>query len=239
MTITPGLEVEEEATSLPVPTSVDGLVCRLILNPGDRQKITFRRTVDAHTALSRALAEYLGSKSIVWEGGRLVRFNKVQHTWAAPEDEADYPVLVINELGDAEYDGAGLTPILAECDDDTERWVRQVSELAQKFEVQIWTTDPEERMALTAMLEDAFEPAEFMTGCRLELPYYFGARATYEKTNIGYRDSGITALRGQRVTYFTVNANVPQYRPVGELQTMRVRRVLIVDDPTDPDGAGD
>lgn len=220
----------------PVPTSVDGLVCRPILQAGDVEKLTFVRTTDARTALARGLSEYLSQLRIVWEGGRQLQFQKVEVCWAEPERPAKFPSAVLAASQDASYEGSpGLgAPELVMQADGTKRYLRQVAELRQEFRLQVWATDPVERMGLTALLEDALNPAEFMTGLRLELPYYFGTRATYEALSLGYDDNSSDAQKRNRRSIITIAANIPVYRPVGELQMMKPKAVVLVSDQLDP-----
>ncbi len=50
----------------------------------------------------------------------------------------------------------------------------------------VYTSDPVERSVLTAGLEDAMNPVDWRYGFFLDLPYYFGARASYDA---GTRDA--------------------------------------------------
>jgi hypothetical protein len=81
--------------------------------------------------------------------------------------------------------------------------------------VEFVTMDSVERMALTAMLEDAFEPVDWMTGFRLELPHYFNTRATFEKTGMDYVDGPVQAHRRIRAVHFQLVGVCSQYRFVG------------------------
>lgn len=74
------------------------------------------------------------------------------------------------------------------------------------------------------------EPAEFMTGLRLELPYYFNVRATYEKLSMTYEDTGPDAQRRWRRTIMNIVGNIPQAVPVGDLPPMTTQpRVTVID----------
>lgn len=209
------------------PSGTDGLVARPILKSNDKQVLTYTRTTDARSALARGLREYLLTRSLIWEGGRKMQLLDVFITWAAPEDPAVYPSASLVGAQDAEYEAAEMTPKLIQIvDPKDKRYIRQVSELGQRFGLVIWTQDPMQRMGLSALIEDAMEPAEFMTGLRLELPYYFNARATYEKISLNYMDdTGSAAKRWRRAT-FTIKANVPQFVPVGDLVPMQPRHVV-------------
>jgi hypothetical protein len=202
----------------------------VILDPDDRQRLTLVRTTDSRTALARGLAEYLRDQEIVWEGGRLMRFDNVQVAWAEPPTPATFPALVILGPTPATYEAALLTPTLVKADDGTGRYLSQTSELQQTFQVIVWATDPVQRLGLGAMVEEALDPADFMSGLRLELPFYFGARATYEKTAIQYVDSTDDARNRTRTAIFAVTGNVPQYRIDGDRTSMKPRLDLGVED---------
>jgi hypothetical protein len=75
--------------------------------------------------------------------------------------------------------------------------------------------DPVERMALVAMLEDAFDPVDWMTGFVLELPHYFNERATFEKTGMDYIDGPMPAHRRMRAARFQLTGHCSQFRFVG------------------------
>lgn len=219
-------------TAAPVPANVDGLSVRLITDPNDLQELTLVRTTDARTALARGLKEYLEQQELVWEGGRHIKFKRVLQTWSEPEDPAEYPALAIVGRGEARYDGYCVTQA-ASVTRAPGVFLRQASELEQFFDVTIWSADPVERAALTALLEDRMEPVDWMTGMRLELPYYFGARASYEKQSVAYDEAGVDAQRRWRRTIIRMQANVPQYVLVGVLPDMVIREQLTVSDASD------
>jgi len=214
----------------PVPAPDVELQARAIVVAGDIQKLTYTRETDARTALALGLKQYLETVSIIWSGGRELRFVEVHQTWADPETPAKYPSASLVGLTPAEYEGAQFTPQTVQVEDGSGRYIRMVSELQQVFALVIWCTDPEERNGLVAAVEDAMEPADFMTGLRLELPFYFNLRATYEKTEVDYDDSGEDNQRRWRRAIMTITANVPQARPVGDLANMKhQQRVDVVD----------
>lgn len=224
----------ELTTPPPFTPDPDGLAARVILKPDDEMKLTYVRTTDARTALARGLQEYIGTKSMVWEGGRRIAFQDIKVVWATPEDpKAKYPAAAVVGAQEAEYDSSQFTPKLAKTFDPKDgRYLRRVSELVQRFAFVIWSTDPRERLGLVAMVEDALEPAEFMSGLRLELPYYFGVRATYEKLAIAYEDSSDTAIGRKLRAIITLTGHIPQMVPVGDLKPMRVRTDVQVDRDT-------
>jgi hypothetical protein len=216
-------ELRPELSKFDTPASVDGLRARAILKSGDLQKLSYVRHTDTRTALARGLKEYLEHKTINWVGGRLLRFEAFKVVWAEPEEPAKYPSAALVGEGPAGYQDSEFTPRLVklteEAGDGSGRHLRQVAELQQNFSLQLWATDPVERQGLVAMVEDALEPAEFMTGLRLELPYYFNVRATYEKLSLTYEDSETAAHRRSRKALVMVVGSLPQMVPAGDIPT--------------------
>lgn len=212
---------------------VDGLRSRLIINLGDEQKLTLVRNTDLHTALARGLKEYLAGVSVIVEGGRRLAFVRALVCWAEPEIVGKYPSLVILAQQEMAYEASsmtGATPQLVEDGGSPARYLRQRAEGHQELQVIVWATDPAARMGLAAAVEDAFEPSENQSGLTLELPYYFGVRATYEKLSVFYDDNSADTQRRDRRAIFRVNANAPQMVPVGPLPPMRIRTELDVSD---------
>lgn len=201
---------------------------RLVELPDDRQELTGDRETDARTALTRGVKEYLEGLEITMNRGRRSRFAKVVETWAESEDPAMYPAAVVFAVEAGEYDASRFSPKLTVIQGGGAA-LREVSELSQQVVVEVWATDPKERMALVAMLEDGFEPVDWMTGFRLELPHYFNARATFEKLMMSYDDSQESAQKRHRKAVFILAGNVTQYRRVDVPPTGKVRVDLEVD----------
>lgn len=207
---------------------------RLVSRASDKQVYTDYRDTDTRTALTRGLAEYLETLSINWPGGRQSRFVKVLQVWSEPEAIAEYPSAVVYSTDAGTYEDSVLSPTLIMLPNRT--YLRAVAELRLMMTVEVWATDPKERMALAAMLEDAFDPHEFMTGVRLQLPHYHNQRATYEKMSMTYDDSLDTAQRRWRKAVFTIAGNLTQLRKVGALPTMDLRvKTQVVEPGMDPD----
>ena len=212
------------------PRFTDGLFVRPIMDADDLESLTFVRTMDARTSLARAMAEYLSLLSMQWEGGRDLKFVRTRYFWAEPEDDGKLPAAALIGREDAEYSEAYISPHLVQAADGTERYLRSHSSVFQKFDLEIWSTDPVELYGLVAMVEDALDPTEFMIGVRLELPYYFGQRATFLKTHIRYGQGGSDAQQRWRKAIFSVTGEVPQLVPVGVLKVMDPQFQLTVKD---------
>ena len=204
---------------------------RLVSDPRNPEMITWARETDVRTALTRGLKEYLEQLSITdLNAGRATRL-EVEQTWSEPEIFAEYPAVAIYAVGPGVYDARDFTPktvhLLGAHED---RSIRLVSEFSQSMVVDCWCTDPEERVAVVAMLEDMLNPVDWMTGLRLELPHYHNLRATYELQDMEYLDDEVSAQVRRRRAMLTVAANVTQVRRVGVLPGLDVRFDLKVED---------
>lgn len=211
----------------------DGLRARAITDPDDRERLTLVRVEDCRQALARGLKEYLEPLTINWAGGRALRFELVHVAWAMPEDMAKYPSLAVVADMPGEYRDSqmtGRTLKVGDREGGPQPYLRQTASFYQEFHLVVWATDPVQRSGLVSLLEDALEPADFMTGLRLELPYYFGARATFEKKQVMYQDNPSTAITGRRMAIVVVSGEVPQYVPVGMLAPGRAVVQLDVQD---------
>jgi len=216
----------ENATP-PIPAS--DVEMQAVAVPGDAvQRLTFVRSESTVGALSLGLAQYLSRLQIEWNG-RLIRFQKVYKSWAEPESGAAFPAATIVMPVPGEYDSSVLTPATIRVQDGTNRYLRMTAELQLMCAVVVWTTDLDERAALTSLLEDALDPREGTTGLRLELPFYFGAHATYEKISVLYEDDPGTSQTRRRRTVFVLKALIPQFVPVGQIVNLNPRACIIVD----------
>jgi hypothetical protein len=186
---------------------------RLIPLPGDEQSVTSRRETDVRTAMTRGVAEYLRQLSIDWVGGRRSYFKQVLETWSEPENDSKYPSACVYAEGDGIYDTSNLTPQTYDIGDGLQ--LRKASELKLRISVEFTATDPVERMALMAMLEDAFDPCDWRSGFILELPHYHNVRATFEKLDNKYEDGPVVAQRRIRVGRVILDGMCPQMRFVG------------------------
>ena len=230
----PGHSPESPPAVQPPKSSgnVDGLRSRVILDPDDRQVLTFIRYVDARTALARGLKEYFEQGAIDWINGRRLAFANVLQTWAEPETPAQFPSLVILGSAEAAYEesGARRSSEITKVEDGTNRYVRFSSELTQTFDLQIWTSDPTARSGLVALIEDMLEPTDFMAGLRLELPYYFGVRASYEKIGLSYVDDESDAQRRWKLAVIHLHGTICQIVPIGNLGLLTIEQDTTVTD---------
>jgi len=206
----------------------------LITRPSDvRSTYTANRECDAVTAVKRGLREYLEQVYLDVLGVR-VRFERVTEVWSEPEQTAKYPGAAIMARDEAEYDAASLTPTLDTTPvqslpgDSPERktYLVRYSEATIPLVVELHTSNPEERIQCSMLLEDALNPVDWMYGFKLQLPHYFNQIAVYEPMRTQMLDSEDNARRRWRPgsVFLTARASVirsralPGLRPLVDLE---------------------
>lgn len=215
----------------PGPLFYGGTDVTPVLRPDVPPTITNRHETDARTALTRGLARYLAG--LVFEGGagRILAFQgRVFESYADPETQAQFPSAVVLSDQPAQYDASRLTPgapvdRLPQTPEGNA--LLSTSELTLDLTVDVWATENRSRSALVAGLEHALSPTDWMYGLRLDLPFYFGARAGYELQSVQYIDSEDAATRRYRRASLVVSGRVPVYRIV-PLPVARARYDLSV-----------
>lgn len=183
----------------------------LVTHATPPQVLTAVRETDALTAITRGLKEYVETLDVTWVGGRHSKFAKVLDGWAVPEQVAEFPTAILYAQSPGRYDAADFAPRTVQVA-GTRSTLRSSSELTVSLSVEVWSTDPKERMAIGALLEDAFDPTDDQTGFVLELPHYHSARAAFSLADVVYADTAINAQQRRRLVVFTLDASVPKYR---------------------------
>lgn len=189
---------------------------RLITDPSDPPKYTAYQDTDTRTALTRGLAEYLRSLSYQTLDGRLVQLIDVFGTWPEAEQKAQYPSALVYTQEPGIYDstrlggpGSGMIQQYLVSEDT---YLVSPAEFAMMISVEVYCTEPQQRAAISLMIEQGLSPVDFMYGCRLELPHYFNERATYEMVSHQYMDDEVSATQRFRKVVFKVKANTPYTR---------------------------
>lgn len=175
--------------------------------------LTNREETDAIGAMRRGLAEYLATVSKDVAGAR-VQLHDVFEEWATSEDDnVRYPsaaVLLAN--GNVIYDAHSLSPTINGQLPDG-RTVVKVSEAATDFVVEVHCSTPGERLAMAMLLEEALNPVDWMYGFRLDLPHYFGQRATFALASADLNDDETSARHGLRALRARLSGQVSVVRP--------------------------
>lgn len=209
---------------------------RLITSADDKQILSDNRETDCRTALTRGLKEYLEQLSIEMSG-RQLRLATVVESWAEPILPAKYPGACVYGAEAGSYDWTRFSPkpqavgrrtsrrAETEAQDgvatspaqglDQLNHIFFASEYVADLIVEIYTTDPTERVAMVAMMEDASVPVDWMMGFRLELPHYFNIRATYEHKTLEYVDVADDNQKRWRIARFGINGKVTHVKRVG------------------------
>lgn len=180
---------------------------RAILAPGDREALSTYCEEDVRTAIARGLREYLEQLEIDWKG-RPLRFVEVAQTWADNEQPAKFPAAVLVASEQLVYDRSNLSPQVIRA--ASGEGLRLVCEGVQQFRLVIWANDKVERAGLVAMVETAMTPTTWMYGLRLELPFYFNARAVYEPLGVSYDDASDATQKRWRIATMAITGVLPQ-----------------------------
>lgn len=182
-------------------------VSSLVQVPNEPLRLTSTRECDAHTAMARGLAEYLGQQ-VIEIGGRKLQLTTYT-TWAEPEDAVRYPAAAVG-ASVGTYD-RGFTPDFQVTLAGDAR-LFAYSEFNQELQIDLWATDPKERSYLMALIEESLNPVDWMYGMRLRLPFYHNTTATYELLTSQYNDSSDEAMAKYRRALITVRSNMTVYR---------------------------
>lgn len=188
-------------------------ISRLIKDPTDLRIADAFRCTDATTALTRGIAEYVAGMSIVMPSGRQLQFASSYDAWAVPENLACYPgFIAYTNDAEGEYDEANNNPQVSNFRYADGSYEVSAVEMTIDIKCEIWANDPEDRQSLMLMLEEGFQPVDWMYGFRLELPHYFHQRATFSPTKNVYMGASQEALAGFYNARMTVRASVPVTR---------------------------
>lgn len=200
----------------------------LVTERDTREVLTATRETDAARALVRGLAEYLGGLSVAWRGTEYKLMASLPE-WANREQSAKYPTAVVMEdESGAVYSTAPMSPpsdgLPLEGDPE---WEARVGRFVKvPLHVEVWCTNPVERMALGAMLEDAADPVDWMGGFRLVLPHYHGVHATFDLVSAQSRDNADDTQRRYSVLLVDYMAECPVVRLRRVPPAMRLRSDL-------------
>jgi hypothetical protein len=201
----------------------------LVIRAGTRPQHTLNRETDARTALTRGLADYLMGLEIELEA-RGLRFQNCFEQWAEPEDSANFPSAAVYALGPGVYESA-LTPKLDpghKVEGAPNTYLITTAELVVDLTVEVYCTDPTERMVVSGMLEDALNPVDWRNGFMLALPHYYGVHGVYELRDAAFQDDEASATRGSWRALYTLSARVPVVRP-RDLPLARHRVTAVVE----------
>lgn len=193
-------------------------------------RLSLSQETDTRTAIVRGLCEYLEDMEFSYFGEREFRLKKAFENWAEFEANAEYPCVFVGDQGDGEYDSSKLTPSVEMTDMDSPNGLYLVNygEYSQVLTIQLWATDPVERMALMAMMESQLNPLEWKYGVSVVLPHYFNAVCTFELRYCKYDESREQSMQRYRIGLMSVEARVPLLR-LSSYPTARILSDVTVD----------
>lgn len=204
--------------------------CQLIERQRTAMTLTNVRTVDSLTALKRGLKEYLLALEFTHPAGRTVRFLRAFDTWAEHEEKAVFPSVIVYAKGTSTYEASGLTPaVRSDCKTEEGDYLVKLNEMIVPLTVEVYCTDPEERIAIAMMLEDSLNPVNWMYGFQLDLPFYHGLRATYSVDSTQFVDDTQNALSRSRMATIQLTGQISQVR-CSKITTFKPELTLTVED---------
>ena len=208
-------------------------VATLIISPTAKPLLTSRREVDARTAIARSLADYLSTLRYFAPGGREVAFRRVFAAHAEQEVPAEFPSAAL-VVGSPRYDASSFTPVVRAdqrltLPDGRGLYLIKTCEMTADVVVDAWTTEPEERIQVMTMLEDALCPVDWMFGFRLAVPDYYGLHVEFEPQTMSYLDTEADAQHRYRRAQVSLAARVPVVR-LSALPMAKPRAVVALDD---------
>ncbi len=185
----------------------------LVLEPDQTHTHTANRSTDARTALKRGLANYMKSLPtfIHPTHGRLVKLAAVFDVWPDQEDKLVIPSATVYSSDPHPYEAHALG-LTIDCKIDAVTYLVKYAEIKFDMTIDILTSDPEERIAFSMMMEDALNPVDWMYGFKLDLPHYHNQRAVYELIGGNYPDDEPNVFQRNRHLTYTVRGNVSAVR---------------------------
>jgi len=181
------------------------------LTPGRTPPLTARRETDAHTALTRGLAEYLQSLSIEWTDGPLSLADAV-YDHAEFENANIYPRAAVYASGEGTYDGSHLAQMVPRETLPNGLYPISTDELVLDITVELWAQSKVQRTGIAAMLEDGLRPIPDSPGFKLILPHYYGCNSEYVAKRMTYSFSDDEAQANVWKATCVVWARVPVIR---------------------------
>jgi len=183
---------------------------------------TTQRSASSARAMCISLARYLESlKSPSLDQGAsdVPLFAKVESHKADPESLSAYPAACVFVEGEISYcaedtlQSTGSVyqePVRDGSGDDY--YLTIASDVKVTVTVHVWTNEDEVREYIVMALEDALNPYESATGFQLELPEYYGLRATGVPLSIAYEDTDTDNARRYRKAIVRIQMTCPHAR---------------------------
>ena len=177
---------------------------------------------DARAAALDALRDYLAGVDVVFPNGRTARVAKDDIYVTASDDAGGESDLHLPALGVAGGAGEDELPCLGPPDVDDETWgvagpgtaLAWIGEHRERFTLEVWASDAEERDAVMRALRAAFRPSDDLGSLVLPLPKYWGQLARFLLAGVQVVDDQ-DAARNRRRVMFMVDLDVAVVELVG------------------------
>lgn len=184
----------------------------LVEKQDEKRPVTLVRECDCSTALARGLAGYIAGLPGIELFGRRQTLARVLSHWSDEQTEAKYPSAVVLPVGKGTYEGPMTPRPIASAADGGDRRVMRYAEFVQSFTVDVWCNTPNARIALAAMLEEAFNPVDWRYGFEVWLPFFHSLRGGFSMLDVEYEDAEDAAKRRWRRLNFTLQGRVAATR---------------------------
>lgn len=161
----------------------------LVAKPGIKIVPSRYRKYSAAKSPVVALAEYLASVEFPIDGQKHTKFAIVKAMKADPEDLASYPAIGVYPDGEIQYGGEDGQLDKQVCHDEEGQFTLLLAgDIRTDLAVHLWANDEAIREQGLTCLEDALSPLEWMQGFMLDMPHYYGQRASYQLLTVAYED---------------------------------------------------
>lgn len=202
---------------------------KLVWDPSFPEKLTMRYDTDCRSSMALALRDYfLGLHTNI--KGRRLGFKQGYEHWADPEDESEFPSFCVYTEVEGLYDNSNFTPRgWKRIEGTDESWGLVCTDFSQQYMIDVWCSGIEERIAITKMMEDAFFPVDWMFGFRLEMPYFYNNRATFEPMGVNYIDNEGGAKTRIRKVQFRIMGLTTMIK-VLKKPTAKIRTQVVIEE---------
>lgn len=177
---------------------------------------------DARAAALDALRDYLAGVDVVFPNGRTAHVPREDIFVTASDDAGGESDLHMPALGVAGGTGEDELPCLGppEIDDETRgiagpgTALAWIGEHRERFTLEVWANDADERDAVMRALRPAFRPSDATGSLVLPLPKYWGQLARFLLAGVQVVDDQ-DAARNRRRVMFMVDLDVAVVELVG------------------------
>jgi hypothetical protein len=180
--------------------------------------LSLTRQCSAKKALARGLADYLRRVRVSVED-RVFQFRYVLDEWPTVDQVSDFPAAVVLANEQTSYSLDEMTSRSFTRVGGSLHLLQDVGQVSSPLIVSAILRDGPERELACMAIEAAMSPVDWMCGCRMVLPYYHNAVATYQLRTCSYEDNTDDANRGFRRLNMEISGETTLYRYRGEVPT--------------------